>query len=98
MHQPRYEIAQETATLNFELIYELDGYRWKEKEKKQLIQCILGIWRGPDLSKFYWNGKISPYFIYLFVYLSGLANFTDKIFNTEKERRIQDTTLKQYND
>ena len=30
--------------------------------------------------------------IYLFIYLAGLANFTDKMSNTEKERRIQDTT------
>ena len=36
---------------------------------------------------------------YCIFYLPGLGNFTDKLSNTEKERRIiQDTTLKQYND
>ena len=32
---------------------------------------------------------------HLFIYLAGLANFTDKMSNTEKERHTQDTTLKQ---
>ena len=32
-----------------------------------------------------------------FCYLPALANFPDKVSNTEKERRIQDTTFKQFN-
>ena len=38
------------------------------------------------------------YFIYLFIYLAGFSKFTNKMSNPQREKRIQDITLNQYND